>query len=142
LSQPSYSPQQSDEPEESLEKTLGGYKTMLVNLQRTLSFRENLRTIEAPSIKTFELELREIIEGLNDLRGKAGITQFVTSIDALKEKLQLARNGLYTALDALDLDILKQGNPLEVIEARKKYLYPSFTECEQLLLEAIGYFRT
>src|SRR5436305_1856841 len=113
---------------------------MLEMMQRTLSYGENLRSIEAESINTFERDLRGIIEGLEGLRGQAGISRLVTSIDAIKEKLQKALNKLYTALDTLDL--LKQGNLLELIEAREKFLYPSFNACEQLLLEAIRYFRT
>ncbi len=140
MPQPNYLPQQPNEPEESIEETLGRYKTALETLHRILSYGENLRSIEAESINTFEKDLREIIEGLEYLRGKPDITTFVTSIDAIKEKLQFARNALYTSLDVLE--VAKQGSLLEVIEAKKRFVYPSLTSCAQFLLEAIQQFRT
>lgn len=126
-------PQQPDEPEASIETTVGGYQSTLKNLLTQMLSEDDWRTIQKGAIDQFQMDLRKIIKGVEDLRENPEKAKYLDSIDAIQTNLRIVIVKLYTASD-----VLERG---DTIEDRQKFFYPSFIDCIQPLREAIQQFK-
>jgi hypothetical protein len=126
--------QQPDEPEALLEITVEGYHNTLKNLLTQLLSGDDWRTIQKGAIDQFQIDLRKIIEGVENLRGNPQRTKYIDSIEAIQDNLRLVIVNLYTASDVLERS--------DTIKDRQEFFYPAFIACLQPLRYAIQSFKS
>jgi hypothetical protein len=133
MPQSNFSPQQPNDPENSSMAILVKYKTVIESLQKLLLYGENLRNINKDAINAFERDLREVIQGVEELRQTTDISQHLTSVDAVQENVRSAINELYIALDVIERQDTE-------IESTRRSFYTCLINCRRYLTQALKLF--
>ena len=108
--------------------TLKRYREKLEKMRTLFLFEKSAREITTMNISSLERELRDLIGGIDRLRGVAGIKKLLTSPDAVQAKLQRVIICLNLASDLLEMQITPR---------RREMLYQRYEEIPPLLSEAI-----
>ena len=108
--------------------TLKRYRERLEKMRTLFLFEKSAREITTMNISSLERELRDMIGGIDRLRGVPGIKKLLSSPDAVQAKLQRVIICLNLASDLLEMQITPR---------RREMLYQRYEEIPPLLSETM-----